>query len=113
MSIHKKISIEKQKQAAGKNLAIRLDLLKSKGWDDKRIQKDAKIKQYRAQHREYSQRLTGIAALEALGSRKVETKAQKLEAEKSATQKILKKKADPGIPKKQKKERKAVEATEK
>ena len=112
MSIHKKTSIEKQKQAAAKNLAIRLDLLKSKGWDDKRIQKDAKVKQYQAQRREYTRRLTGIAAMEALASQKVEIKAQKIEAIKSAPPKIKKKKAAPEAPQKAKKERKVVVTAE-
>jgi hypothetical protein len=110
MTLRKKTSIEQQKQTAEKNLAGRLELLQAKGWDAQRIQRDAKLKAFRAAVKLSKKRLGNIAAEEEMMAQKAKTKTQKLEALKN-TPPQAKKKAAPaaGATKKAKKERKKVE----
>ncbi len=105
--LNRKPLIEAHKKAAEENLAARLELLKTRGLDDGQIQKDAKIKQLRAQVRKAKHQLTGIAAMTALMEEKADAKARKAAAAKEPRQQA-KKAAKPAAPKKPKKERKAV-----
>jgi hypothetical protein len=113
MTLRKKTSIEDQKQAAEKSLSGRLELLQAKGWDAQRIQRDAKVKAFRAAVKLSKKRLGNIAAEEEMMVQKAQTKTQKLEALKSAPPQT-KKKAAPvaGATKKAKKERKKVEQSD-
>jgi hypothetical protein len=105
--LNRKSQIEAHKKAAEENLAARLELLKTQGLDDGRIQKDAKVKQFRALARKAKHQLAGIAAMTALMEEKSETKVRKAAAAKEPRQQT-KKAAKPAAPKKPKKERKPV-----
>jgi hypothetical protein len=110
--LNRKPQIEAHKKAAEENLAARLELLKSQGLDDGRIQKDAKVKQFRALVRKAKHQLAGIAAMTSLVEEKTETKARKAAAAKAPRQET-KKAPKAAAPKKPKKERKpAAEAAE-
>jgi hypothetical protein len=99
--------IEARKMAAENSLAARLELLKTEGLDDGRIQKDTRIKQLRAQVRKAKHQLESIAAMARLMEEKSTAKARKAEAAK-APRRDGKKASLPAGPKKPKKERKAA-----
>jgi hypothetical protein len=82
-------------------------LLKAKGLDDKVIQKDSKIKQFKAEIRKAKHQMAGIGAMEALVSGKAEAKAQKAAGAKAPRQEP-KKAAKSAAPKKPKKEKKTA-----
>jgi hypothetical protein len=105
--LNRKPQIEAHKKTAEENLAARLELLKTQGWDDGRIQKDAKVKQYRAQVRKAKHQLEGIAAMAALMEEKSAAKDRKAAAAKEPRQQT-KKAHKTAAPKKPKKERKPV-----
>jgi len=105
--LNRKPFIEDHRKAAEGKLAARLELLKTKGLDDKVIQKDTKIKQYKAKIRKAKNQMAGIGAMETLVSEKAEAKAQKAAAAKAPRQEP-KKAAKSAAPKKPKKEKKAV-----
>ena len=105
--LNRKTQIEAHKKAAEDNLAARLELLKTKGLDDGQIQKDAKIKQFRALVRKTKHQLAGIAAMTTLMEEKSAAKAHKAAAAKEPPPQG-KKTAKPAAPKKPKKERKPV-----
>ena len=105
--LNRKPQIEAHKKAAEDSLAARLELLKAQGRDDGQIQKDAKIKQFRALVRKAKHQLASIAAMTALMEAKSETKTRKAAAAKEPRQQA-KKVAKPAAPKKPKKERKPV-----
>jgi hypothetical protein len=105
--LNRKSQIEAQKKTAEENLAVRLELLKSQGQNDDRIQKDAKVKQFRALVRKARHQLASIAAVTALVEEKAEAKVRKAAAAKEPRQQA-KKAAKPAAPKKPKKERKPV-----
>lgn len=105
--LNRKPFIEEHRKAAEGKLATRLELLKTKGLNDKLIEKDAKVKQYKAEIRKAKNQMAGIAAMEALTSEKAAAKAQKAAAAKAPRQEP-KKAAKSAAPKKPKKERKAV-----
>ena len=107
--LNRKPFIEDRRKAAEGKLATRVELLKTKGVNDKLIQKDAKVKQLKAEIRKAKHQMAGIAAMEALASGKVEAKAQKAAAAKAPRQEP-KKAAKSAAPKKPKKERKAAVA---
>lgn len=97
---------EHQRQAEGQ-LKARLQLLKSKGMDDKTILKDAKVKQLRALERKAKRQLVNIAAMQTLAETKKAAKAQKTATAKALHQKPTTS-ARSAVPKKPKKERKSV-----
>ena len=105
--LNRRPQIEAHKKAAEENLAARLELLKTKGLNHEQIQKDAKVKQLRAQVRKAKHQLAGIAAMSDLMEEKVAAKARKAAAAKEPRQQG-KKVAKPVAPKKPKKERKPV-----
>lgn len=105
--LNRKPQIEAHKKEAEENLAARLELLKTKGQDDGQIQKDAKIRQLRAQVRKAKHQLAGITAMTALMEEKSVAKARKAAAAKEPRQQT-RKTAKPAAPKKPKKERKPV-----
>ncbi len=107
--LNRKPFIENHRKAAEDKLAARLELLKTKGLDDKVIQKDTKIKQYKAEVRKAKHQMAGIGAMETLVSEKVEAKAQKAAVAKTTRQEP-KKAAKSTAPKKPKKEKKAAAA---
>jgi hypothetical protein len=104
---NRKPQIEAHKKVAEMNLAARLEMLKIKGLDDKQIQRDDKIKQFRAQVRKAKHQLAGIAAMTGLMEEKTAAKARKAAAAREPRQ-PGKKSAKPAAPKKPKKERKPV-----
>ena len=95
---------EHQRQAQGK-LQARLEMLKSKGMDDKTILKDDKVKQFKAMVRKAKRRLDNIAAMQTLASTKKAAKAQKAAKAKPTHQEPPKSKkiAAPQKPKKARK----------
>lgn len=105
--LRRKTFIEEQKKSAEGKLAARLELLKAKGMDDRLIQKDAKIKQIKAQIRKSKHQLGGIAAMETLAVEKADARARKAAAAKDPGQKP-KKPAKNAAPKKPKKVKKAA-----
>lgn len=105
--LNRKPYIESHRKDAEEKLAVRLDLLKTNGLDDKQIQKDAKVKHYRAEIRQARHQLAGIAAIEELTSEKTAAKAQK-EAAAKASRQESKKAAKAAAPKKPKKEKRAA-----
>ena len=109
--LSRKMFIEEHKKSAEGKLAARLELLKTKGADDRQIQKDAKIKQIKAQIRQAKHQLQGIAAMETLTAEKADARARKAEAAKAPRQET-KKPAKSAAPKKPKKERKAAAEAE-
>ena len=104
---NRKPQIEAHKKTAEENLAARLELLKTQGWDDDRIRKDAKIKQYRAHVRKAKHQLESIAAMVALMEEKSAAKASKATTAKDLRRQTKKAPKAAG-PKKPKKERKPV-----
>jgi hypothetical protein len=106
--LNRKPQIEAHKKTAEENLASRLELLKTQGWDDGRIQKDAKVKQYRAQVRKARHQLESIAAMAALMEKKSTAKASKSAAAKDPQRQTKKAAPKAAGPKKPKKERKPV-----
>jgi hypothetical protein len=103
--LNRKPQIEAHKKKAEESLAARLELLKTQGWDDGRIQKDAKVKQNRARIRKAKHQLEGIAAMAAMVEEKTAAKARKAAAAKEPRQ-PGQKAAKPAGPRKPKKERK-------
>jgi hypothetical protein len=103
--LSRKPQIEEHKKSAEGKLAARLELLKTKGMDAKQIQKDARIKQIKAQIRKAKHQMGGIAAMEALTAEKADARAQKAAAAKAPRQEPKKapKSAAPKKPKKEKK----------
>ena len=80
--LSKKPHFENHKTQAESMLAVRLEILKSKGISDLQIKKDSKVKHYRAEIRKARYQLADIAKLEAQIVQKAETKAAKLAAPK-------------------------------
>ena len=105
--LNRRPQIEAHKKAAEENLAARLEMLKAKGVNEEQIQRDARIKQLRAQVRKAKHQLAGIAAMTGLMEEKAAAKARKAAAAKEP-QPQGKKAAKPATPKKPKKERKPV-----
>jgi hypothetical protein len=103
--LNRKPQIEAHQKAAEDSLAARLELLKTKGLDEGQIQKDAKIKQFRALVRKAKHQLAGIAAMTALNEEKTAAKDRKAAAAKEPRQEP-KKAPKTAAPKKPKKERK-------
>jgi hypothetical protein len=81
--LYKKPYIENHKHLAEGKLAARLEILKSKGMTDIQIQRDPKVKHYRAAIRQARYQLADIAKLELQIAQKAEIKAQKLAAPKT------------------------------
>jgi hypothetical protein len=78
--LNKKAYIENHRKLAEKKLSARLEMLKSKGMTELQIQRDAKVKHFKAEVRKARHQLAGIADLEAQIVRKAEIKAEKLAA---------------------------------
>jgi len=110
MSLRKKTSIERQKQTAEANFSARIEFLKGEGWDSKRIQRDAKIRQFGAEKRKAIKRLAAIADSQALTAQMAEVKAMKTAAPKDAPR--TKTKVDTATPKRIKPKRKPVESAD-
>lgn len=109
--LHQKTFIEEHQRQAQGQLEARLEMLKSKGMDDKTILKDAKVKQFKALVRKAKRRLDSIAAMQTLASTKKATKAQKAAAAKATDQEPPKPKKI-AAPKKPKKARKPAAGEE-
>ena len=107
--LSRKPFIEEHKRSAEGQLAVRLELLKTKGLDNKSIQKDAKIKQFKARIRKAKQQLQSIASMEDMTRGKAAAKAQKANTAKVPRQEP-KKAAKSTAPKKPKKEKKPAAA---
>jgi hypothetical protein len=107
---NKKPYIENHKALAAKRLSARVEILKSKGMTAEQIQRDPKVKHYRADLRQANRQLADIAALESLNVQRAEIKAQKLAAPKTGHPKHKRSPSDPAK-KKAKRERKLVAET--
>ena len=75
--LKRKPYIEKHKKAAETELQYRLQILKSKGMSETQIQRDAKIKHYKAEIRQANHQLAEIGQMEASIRQKAELKARK------------------------------------
>lgn len=84
MNLKAKVYVENQKKRIQGKLNARLVLLKEKGLKVDVIQKDAKIRQLKAQVRKMDYRLASIAAQEKLNQERAQAKIDKLAAEKAA-----------------------------
>jgi hypothetical protein len=80
--LKKKPHLENHKNIAEGKLAARLEMLKSKGLSDLQIQRDVKVKHFRAAIRRARYQLADIAELEAQIAMRTEIKAKKLAAPK-------------------------------
>ena len=105
--LNRKSQIEAHKKSAEGQLAARLELLKSRGMDDRRIEKDPGIKKIKAQIGKARHQMAGITAMETLVGAKAEARAQKAAAAKAPHVKP-KKSLSGAAPKKPKKEKKPV-----
>ena len=103
--LSRKPQVEAHKKSAEGKLAVRLELLKTKGMDAKQIEKDSIIKQLKAKIRKAKHQMDGIAAMETLTAEKADAKARKVAAAK-APQPAPKKAPKSAAPKKPKKEKK-------
>ena len=77
MSHKSKVYIVERKLVTQRNLAARMELLKSKGKDETGIQKDGVVKKIKAQIRQANRQLSGIADQEKLNQEKAKAKAEK------------------------------------
>jgi hypothetical protein len=100
--------VEMHKKAAEKNLADRLEMLKSKDVSDQLIHKDVKVRQFKAAIRKARLELAGIEQMARLTEKKKEAKAQKAAAAPPIAPK--KKKSAPDPAKQEKKAKKAPAA---
>jgi hypothetical protein len=109
MSFKRKGYLEIQKQVAGDKLITRMSFLKEKGLDAVSIKRDSLIKKMKADIRKANYRLACIAAQEKLNADKVQTKTEKLAAQKNAPDKPPAKIARGAPAKKEKKEKKKAQ----
>jgi hypothetical protein len=111
MNLKAKIHVERQKGDAQEKLNARLTLLKERGLEDKVIQRDATLRQLRAQLGKANFRLASIAAQEKLNQERAQAKIDKpakeaaKEAAKKAAKEAAKAEAAKSVP--EKKEKKA------
>ena len=84
MNLKAKVYVENQKKRIEEKLKARLALLKEKGQKEDVIQKDAGVRQLKAQVRKMDYRLAAIAAQEKLNQDRAQAKIDRLAAEKAA-----------------------------
>ena len=77
MNLKAKIHVERQKGNAQEKLNARLTLLRARGLDDKVIQRDATLRQLRAELGKANFRLASIAAQEKLNQERAQAKIDK------------------------------------
>ena len=77
MTLNRKSQIENRREAAARKLALRLEVLKAQGVDDRMIQKDAAVRQIKAALRQAKRQMSRIAEIEALDHKKAEAREQK------------------------------------
>jgi hypothetical protein len=88
---HQRIAdIETRKGQAERKLAARLEVLKARGLEESKIQKDATVRQIRAAIRHARRQMERIAEFEALDRQKAESKEQKRKAPKELKPKVKK-----------------------
>ena len=81
--LNRKLHIENHKNAAESKLAARLELLKSKGMNAVRIQRDPTVRHFRAEIRKARNKLADISTLESQIAQRAESKVKKLAAAKT------------------------------
>ncbi|KPK87522.1 MAG: hypothetical protein AMJ94_16755 [Deltaproteobacteria bacterium SM23_61] len=106
MNLRAKVYVENQKKRIEEKLNARLALLKEKGQKEDVIQKDAKVRQLKAQVRKMDYRLAAIAAQEKLNQERAQAKIGRLEAEKAAKEALQEEAAEKEPEKKEKKGKK-------
>jgi hypothetical protein len=106
MNLKGKPHLEEQKKITQEKLTARIALLKEKGVDPQKVVKDAYIRKLRADIRKAGVRLSSIADLENLNSRKIQEKQEKAEAKKQAREAGKAKPAKEKAAKPEKKEKK-------
>jgi len=106
MNLKAKVYVENQKKRIGEKLNARLALLKEKGLKEDVIQKDAGVRQLKAQVRKMDYRLASIAAQEKLNQERAQAKMERLAAEKAAKEKPKEEAAKKEPEKKEKKAKK-------
>jgi hypothetical protein len=84
MNLKAKVYVENQKKRIEEKLKARLALLKEKGQKEDVIQRDAGVRQLKAQVRKMDYRLAAIAAQEKLNRERAQAKMERLAAEKAA-----------------------------
>jgi hypothetical protein len=104
MNLRAKVYVENQKKSIQDKLSARLVLLKERGLKEDVIQRDARVRQLKAQVRKMNYRLAAIAAQEKLNQDRTQAKIDKLAAEKAAKE-APKEEAPKKVP--EKKEKKA------
>jgi hypothetical protein len=104
MNLRAKVYVENQKKSIQDKLSARLVLLKERGLKEDVIQRDAGVRQLKAQVRKMNYRLAAIAAQEKLNQDRTQAKIDKLAAEKAAKE-APKEEAPKKVP--EKKEKKA------
>ena len=104
MNLRAKVYVENQKKSIQDKLSARLVLLKERGLKEDVIQRDAGVRQLKAQVRKMNYRLAAIAAQEKLNQDRTQAKIDKLVAEKAAKE-APKEEAPKKVP--EKKEKKA------
>jgi hypothetical protein len=106
MNLRAKVYVENQKKRIEEKLKARLALLKEKGQKEDVIEKDAGVRQLKAQVRKMNYRLTAIAAQEKLNQDRAQAKIDRLAAEKAAKEVPQEEAAEKEPEKKEKKAKK-------
>jgi hypothetical protein len=87
MNLRAKIYVVDQKKRTQEKLDVRLALLKEKGIKDEAIQKDATVRQLKAEVRKADYRLAAIASQEKLIQERAQAKTEKVAAQQAAKEK--------------------------
>jgi hypothetical protein len=109
---HHKPRIQNHLLSAEKGLAVRVELLKTKGIDGSRVEKDCQIRKLKAQVRKAKRQLTAIAALETQMAEKAEVRIRKEAAAKSEAHQKKSKKRDVNAPPAKKRKKRRIESDE-
>lgn len=110
--LHRKPQIENHLESAEKRLSARVESLTTIGIDASRIQKDYKVRQFKAQIRKSKKQLTAILAAETLTAEKAETRTRKDAAAKSEPSKKKSSKRDPNTPPAKKRKKRPADLVE-
>ncbi len=106
MNLRARVYVENQKKDLEAKLAARLEMLKGKGSEPKKIQKDATVRRLKAELRQSNTRLASIAAQEKLNQERALAKEQKIAAKKAEREAALKGTPEAPAEKKEKKGKK-------
>jgi hypothetical protein len=111
MSLARKLNIADHQKMDHATLQTRLELLKSKGFNDLQIGRDPKVREIKAKIRKARRQMARMEALKLMVAEHAEAKAKKLAAAKEAPAQV-KKAQHSETPKKPRKERKPAKDDE-